>query len=95
MNMKAIANRLRAQGHHRELTVAGRYASFRSATLWCQMPEVAKYKSPKPEVQELFDAIDACDDGHDLEELHAFIEPDYVNWGTPVPVEYKFPVGAA
>jgi hypothetical protein len=81
--MIAIAQRLMNEGHHLELIVAARYASLRSATMWCQTP-VAKYAAPNPKTAELFAAIDACDDGHDLEQLHAFIEPDYVNWGAPI-----------
>ena len=80
MNMKAIAQRLMDAGHFLQVVTAGRYACFRSWDL------TVKLSAPTPEVQELFDAIGACDDGHDLEELHAFIEPEYVNWGEPVDI---------
>lgn len=83
MNAKQLAAMLTKNGYYAEVELAGRYAALRSAALCGRLP-VPKIDAPCKSVAKLFAAIDACDDGQQLEELQAFIEPDYVNWGAPI-----------
>lgn len=85
MNAKQLADILTKNGYYPEVELAGRYAALRSAGLCARLP-IPKMEPPCKAVAKLFAAIDGCDDGQQLEELHAFIEPDYVNWGEPIDV---------
>ena len=83
--LKKIADRLIKEGHLSEVILAARYGCLRAWSLCCEAP-IPAYPAPTPAVAELFEAVAACEEPEQLEELHAFVEDDYVNWGAPVSV---------
>jgi hypothetical protein len=83
MTAKQLADILTKNGYFAEVELAGRYAALRSSALCARLP-MPKVDSPCDAVSRLFRAIESCDDGRALEELHAYIEPDYVNWGAEI-----------